>query len=168
MATTEKTEHVPVVHERPRSRWLQRFMGRNLDPFEEMDEMFERLMGRGRMPLATWLPQGWGATVPRVDVIDREQEIVVRAEVPGLRAQDLDVSLSGNLLTLRGVTHHEEKQEQGEYYYCETSQGEFARTLRLPAEVDAVKAKATYKDGIVELVLPKSEGAQRQKIEVTG
>ena len=143
---------------------------RAMNPFEEMDRLFSRMMGR---PFeAGWLePLGneWLSLqreLPRVDVIDRDQEVVIRAEIPGVAREDLEVTLSDNSVTFRGSTRHEEEKEEGEYHYRETSRGEFCRTLPLPADVDRDQAKARHKDGVVELVLPKTKTSQRRKVEV--
>lgn len=104
--------------------------------------------------------------VPRVDVVDREHEILIRAEVPGVDKKDLEISATGDTVTLRGTTSHEQKEEREDFYRSEISRGSFSRTVALPAEVDDSKAKATFKDGILELTLPKSERAKRRRIKV--
>jgi HSP20 family protein len=101
-----------------------------------------------------------------VDVIDRDTEVVVRAELPGITKDDLDVSLSDNTLTIRASTQHEKKEEKGHYYRREMSRGEFQRSLRLPANVEGDKTKASFKDGILELVVPKAASSKRQTIKV--
>lgn len=148
---------------------------RLVTPFEEMDQMLDRLF-EGFGP--RWLRPSrfewpWGEVdtrmdyrMPRVDVIDREEEVVVRAEVPGVEKEHLDVSISERVLTIRGTSHREEKEEKGDYRRSEIVQGELLRTLTLPAEVDGTKAKATLKDGLLELTLPKLEAHKKQKIAV--
>lgn len=103
---------------------------------------------------------------PSVDVIDRDDEVVVRAEVPGFRKEDIEISVSGDLLTLSGATSREEKEERGTYYRAEITRGAFSRTLMLPAEVDDSKAKATMRDGLLELRLPKVERSRRRTITI--
>ncbi|HKK13588.1 MAG TPA: Hsp20/alpha crystallin family protein, partial [Gammaproteobacteria bacterium] len=100
------------------------------------------------------------------DVIDRDNDILVRAEIPGVAKEDLDLSLNDRTVTLRGTVRREQKKEEGDYYFAETSQGEFSRTVALPAEVDGSKAKASYRDGVVELTLPKAETAKRHRIPI--
>ena len=141
--------------------------------FDEMDRAFDTLMQRGwlrpfrdlwseRQPFTTDV----GVQVPRVDLIDREAEILVRAEVPGIDKEHLDVDLTGELLTIRGEHREEEKTEEGNFYRAEIARGTFVRTLRLPAEVDAEKIDATFKDGVLEIHLPKLATTKRQRIEV--
>jgi HSP20 family protein len=145
---------------------------RVLNPFEEMDKFFDSHFPSGWMRPFQWPRLSWGESVPfegkmpNVDVIDRENEVVVKAELPGVDKKDIDVSVSKNTVTIKGKVSHEEKEEKGNYYRCEISRGAYSRTLPLPAEVDEEKAKANIKDGILELTLPKVEKAKSKKINV--
>ena len=146
---------------------------RALSPFEEMDRWFEGFFPRSWMrPFRTEWPS-WGemgvpfeAGTPKVDVIDRDDELVVRAEVPGVEKDDLDVSVSDNAVTIKGETKREEKEEKGDYHRCEISQRAFARTVALPDYVDSDGAKAKFEDGVLELILPKVEKAKRRTIKI--
>lgn len=135
--------------------------------FGDFDRMFDDFMSR------RWLrPFGNGfaelaAAAPSVDVIDRDNEVVVRAAVPGYKKEEIEISVSNSTLTLKGETKSEQKEEKGDYYRCEISQGSFSRTIALPAEVDESKAKASIKDGMLELVLPKLEQAKRHTISIS-
>jgi len=146
---------------------------RALSPFEEMDRMFEGFFPRGRLRPFRWEWPSWGelpaafeGKMPKVDVIDRDEEILVRAEVPGVEKKDLDVSMTDNTVTIKGSTRHEEKEEMGDYYRCEISRGTFSRTVALPGGVDGSKAKASFKDGVLELTLPKLEKSKRHSIKL--
>ncbi|TAK87490.1 MAG: Hsp20/alpha crystallin family protein [Betaproteobacteria bacterium] len=138
-------------------------------PFGDVERLFDEFFG------PRWLrPFGWQrplaevtAYVPSVDVIDREDEVVVRAEMPGYKKEDIEISVSGSTLTLKGETKAEEKEEKGDYYRCEISHGAFSRTVALPAEVDEAKTKASMKDGVLELTLPKVEKAKRRTITIS-
>ena len=140
--------------------------------FEEMDRLFDNFMRRGWMrpwrfewpsfPELTTLE----SKMPKVDVVERDNEIVVRAEVPGVDKKDLDVSVSDNAVTIKGSTRHEEKEEKGDYYRHEISAGAFSRMVALPANVDGSRAKANFKDGMLELTLPKVEKAKRHSIKL--
>lgn len=143
-----------------------------ITPWEEMDRLFEGFMPRGWMrpfrwewPSAGEIPFA-GGKFPRVDIIDRDDEIMVRAEVPGVDKKDLDVSVTDNTVCIKGSTRHEEKEEKGEYFRSELVSGSFSRTLALPGAVDSAKAKATFKGGVLELVLPKIEESKRHSIKV--
>ena len=146
---------------------------RALTPFEEMDRFFDNIFTRGWMrPFSLERPR-WGEMMsafeermPKVDVIDREEEVVVRAEVPGVNKDDLDVSVSDNTVTIRGETRHEEKEEKGDYYRSEMSRGSFARTVLLPSNVNADEAKAKFSDGVLELTLPKVEKAKKRTVKI--
>lgn len=142
-----------------------------LSTFDEMDRLFDSFMRHGWM--RPWrfewpsLPElALESKMPKVDVVDRENEIVVRAEVPGVEKKDLDVSVSDNAVTIKGSTRHEEKEEKGDYYRHEISSGAFSRTVALPAEVDGSRAKANFQDGMLELTLPKIEKAKRHSIKL--
>lgn len=144
---------------------------RALSPFEEMDRLFEGFFPRGwlrpyRWEMPSWPHMPFEGRMPKVDVVERDAEVVIRAELPGVNKDDIDVSMTDNTVTIKGSTSHEEKEEKGEYYRCEISRGSFSRTLALPAEVDGAKAKASFKDGILELVAPKIEKAKRHSVKV--
>lgn len=162
MTLAEKIRHLPVRRERKKGYMTP-------EPWEDMDRMMARLFGH------SWLrPMEWplraaleGAEAPRVDVIDREDEIVVRAEMPGVAKGDVDISLGEGTITLRGTIKEYDEKEGDNYFYRERAQEEFVRTLNLPAAVDGTKAKATYEDGLIHIVLPKLQTAKRQKITIT-
>lgn len=152
---------------------MQKAPGRALSPFEEMDRMFDQFFRRGWMrpwqrewPSWRELAAPFEGKWPRVDVIDRDNEVVVRAEVPGVEKKDLDVSVTENAMTIKGSTRREEKEEKGDYYRCETTQGSFSRTVALPSNVDGTRAKAAFKDGMVEVTLPKLEKAKRLNVKL--
>ncbi len=146
---------------------------RALSPFEEMDRLMESLFPRQwlrpfRWEMPTWSELGAPLEIrsPRVDIIDRDNEIVVKAEIPGVNKEDLDVSMTESTVTIKGSSSHEEKEEKGNYYRSEISRGTFTRTVALPADVDADKAKAVFNDGILELTIPKVEKSKRKSITV--
>ena len=145
-----------------------------LGPIDEIERFFEnwipadwlRPLARERRSLLNVFPTQFELKVPNIDIVDRDAEIVVRAEVPGVDKKNLDISVSGRSLTIKGSSESKSEEEKGDYYRCEISQGSFARTVRLPEEVDGERAKATFKDGLLELRLPKTEKSRRQSIKV--
>lgn len=149
---------------------------RAMSPFEEMDRMFDAFFGGRRhgwlSPFASrWpgfgeLPAPFEGRTPKVDVIDRDHEVVVKAELPGVKKEDLDVTLGDNSVTIRATTRQETKEEKENYYRSEISSGSFMRTVGLPAAVDAEKAKAKFADGVLEMTLPKVEGAKRRNVKI--
>ena len=134
--------------------------------FEEMEQMFEHM-----------LPQRWlkrfGSerdfrfdNLPKVDVIDRDDTIVVRAALPGVEKDDLEVSTTPQTVTIRGSTRKETKEEKDEYYRCEISTSDYLRTVPLPATTDDSKVKAKFKNGMLELKMPKAESAKRHSVKI--
>jgi HSP20 family protein len=159
----------------PRTGEVQRVTpapGRALSPFEEMDRMFESFFPRRMRPFR-WETPLWSelaapleAGMPRIDVIDRDDEVVVRAEIPGVDKKDLDISVDERHVTIKGSTAREEKEEKGDYYRSEIMRGAFARTITLPSEVNGEKARAKFSNGLLELSLPKVERSKRHSIKV--
>ena len=144
-----------------------------LSPFEEMERILENFSTRGWLrpfhwdePMTGELALPLERKIPSVDVLERDDEITVKAELPGIEKKDLDVSLTNNSVTIKGSSSHEEKQEEANYYRCEISKGSYMRTIALPAEIDEDKARAKFKDGVLELTLPKVEKSHRRSIKV--
>ena len=145
---------------------------RALSPFEEMDRWFENAFPRGWLqPFRREWPS-WGeltapeARMPKIDVLDRDDDLLVRAEIPGVDKGDLDVSVSDTAVTIKGESKREEKEEKGDYYRCEISRGAFSRTVTLPEYIDSENVTAKFKDGLLELTLPKIEKAKRRSIKI--
>lgn len=143
-----------------------------MSPFEEMHRMFDHYFSRDWMrPLHMDWPsfpkiKAFEGKSPSVDVIERDDEVLVKAELPGVDKKDIDISVTANTVTIKGKTSHEEKEEKGDFYRCEISRGSYARTLSLPADVDEDKAKAKFKNGILELTIPKVKKSRRHTVTV--
>jgi HSP20 family protein len=144
-----------------------------LRPFEEMDRMFDNMLARGWLRPFSWdLPTlddiraPLGAKMPRVDVINRSKEVVVRAEIPGVEKKDLDVTMTDSAVTVTGCTKTEKREEKEDYYRSEISKGSFSRTVALPDNVDAAKAKASFTDGVLEIRVPKLKESVHHNIKV--
>lgn len=142
-------------------------------PFEEMERMFGGMFPRARIRPQEWEWPSWAEMTalaegakPKLDIIERDNEVVVRAELAGVNKEDIEVSVTDNTVTIRGCTKEEHKEEKGDYFRSEIKRGEFARTASLPCEVDGDAAKAGFKDGMLELVIPKIERAKRRTIKV--
>ena len=141
---------------------------------EEMEQLWENLISHSWMrPRQSELP--WlGAlpmtlerrTMPRVDILDREQEPLLRAQIPGVSEQDLHVTMTDTTVTIEGSAHREEKAERGNFYRRECAGGSFARSIALPCDVDSSKASATFKDGMLELHLPKMTKSNRRTVAI--
>lgn len=107
--------------------------------------------------------EGWE---PAVDVYDDKDKITVRAEVPGMKKEDIQISVERNTVTISGERKEEEKREEGNTFRSERFYGRFQRSITLPQPVDSSKIQATYRDGVLTVVCPKSEEAKPKQIQV--
>lgn len=143
---------------------------RRIGPFDEIDRLFDAFTQRGWLsPFQGMLPEyarPFLGRTPRVDVIDRDQEVILRAELPGVNKQDIDISMTDGDVTISASTSFEKKEEEGDYYRSEMSHGRFSRKVHLPAAVDEEKTRAKFENGILELAMPKREAAKRRSIKV--
>ena len=135
----------------------------------DMDRMLEDFFGRRTRP---WWPERWFRTdemelrPPTVDVFEEKDDIVVKAELPGIEKDNIDVNLTDRTLTIKGEKKKEEDIKEENYYRAERSYGSFLRTLELPNEVRAEKVKATFNNGILEVRMPKTEEAKAKEVKV--
>jgi HSP20 family protein len=113
------------------------------------------------------LPVVLGAAAPAADIVEQDDKFILIVELPGMAAKDIDVGLAGDLLTVRGEKS-ETREEKESYHPCERHHGLFQRTFRIPPSVDANRIETRYEDGVLKLVLPKTDEAQKKqrKIEV--
>jgi HSP20 family protein len=105
---------------------------------------------------------------PAIDVADRDDAVVVRAEVPGCKAEDIDISIHSRTLTISGEKEETKEQKEKGYYHTESFYGSFRRDVELPTEVDQSKVEASFKNGILNITLPKTEKTKPVKIQVKG
>jgi HSP20 family protein len=110
---------------------------------------------------------GGFAVSPDMDVIENDDNIVVKAELPGFKSENVDVRIEGDMLAIRGEYHEESEKKEGQYHLKERRQSSFSRSIPLPVGVDADKAKAEFENGVLTLTLPKSEDAKPRRITVT-
>ena len=135
----------------------------------DMDRLVEDFFGRRARP---WWPERWlrgdepGVRAPMVDVFEEKDDIVVKAELPGLEKDNIEVNLADHTLTIKGEKKKEEEVKRENYYRAERSYGSFLRTLELPREVHADKVKASFKNGILEIRMPKTEEAKAKETKV--
>jgi HSP20 family protein len=139
----------------------------------EMEQIFDDSFGRpwGRffgMGWPRWLQfwEDFGYRGPAIDMYDEKDNIVVKAEVPGLKKEDLEVTIKDNLLTIKGQKQRDEELKDKGYYYSERSYGSFERCIEIPREVQTDKARSSFKDGILEVRIPKTEEAKRKEVEL--
>lgn len=129
---------------------------------EAMDRLFEESFVR---PWGGRLAPTMRATLA-VDMYETEEDVVVKAALPGIDPDDVDVSVTGNTLTIKGQTRAEEEVKEENYICRERTFGAYSRSLRLPLTVEADKAEAEYENGVLTLRLPKVEEAKPKAIEV--
>jgi len=127
----------------------------------EMDHVFERFFGE--FPSLELPGMAW---TPRLDVTETKDSLVVKAELPGLEAKDLDISVSGKTLTIKGERKQEKEEKDEHHHLIERSYGAFSRMVELPAPVAADKIKAAFKSGVLTITLPKTEEGKRKAIPI--
>jgi HSP20 family protein len=107
-----------------------------------------------------------GEWAPSVDIAETDNEVVVTAELPGVKQDDVDITITDDVLTLKGEKKEEKEVKEKNYHRIERSYGSFQRSVSLPAGVQADKAKATYKDGVLHITVPKTEEAKPKQIKI--
>jgi len=138
-------------------------------PFEEMEKRFEEFFRRPfSMFGPSWFPRvkfpEAGMVSPDIDIFEDGNDVVVKAEIPGMKKEDIEVNLTDDMVTVSGEKKKEEKVEKKDYYRVERSYGSFTRSFKLPKEVQSDKAKATFKDGVLEVRVPKTvEAISKEK-----
>src|SRR5215475_14304649 len=125
----------------------------------QVNRMFSELFGRTQESnLTTWAPS--------VDIFENEHELVVKADLPDVKPEDLDIRVENNILTIRGERKFEKKVDEKNYLRMERSYGSFARSFSLSNTVNSEAIKADYKDGVLTLTIPKREEAKPKQIKV--
>jgi HSP20 family protein len=125
-----------------------------------MDSLWDRFTGERP---TEWLRGEW---VPSLDVSETKDKVVVKAEAPGIDPKEIAISLKSGILTLKGEKKQEREEKDESYHLIERSYGSFSRSVRLPAEVQEDQVKASYKDGILTITLPKTERAKERSIKI--
>jgi len=139
--------------------------------FDEMENYFDKFF---RHPFSMMSHPMWPGPAffkmddisPSVDIFEEGDNVVVKAEIPGISKDDLNVSISENTLTLSGEKKQEEKVDKKNYHRVERSYGSFCRSFRLPANVNSNKVEASFKDGVLEIKMPKTEESKQKKITI--
>jgi HSP20 family protein len=130
---------------------------------QEMEETFDRFFQGWPWSRGPAEGLGWA---PAIDVVDRKDEVVLRADLPGMTEKDVEVTMQDGNLTIRGERKEEKEEKEENYYCCERSYGAFSRALAVPAGVNVGKINATFKNGVLEVHLPKTKEVTGKKIEV--
>jgi HSP20 family protein len=141
------------------------------DPFRDLRSLQEEVnrLFTGGMP-RTFDEEGIarGAWSPSVDIYENKEQIVLEAELPGMKREDFDLSVENNVITLRGQRQFEKNDESDNYHRVERAYGSFTRSFTLPNTVTAEGANAEYKNGVLRVTLPKREETKARRIEVKG
>ncbi len=127
------------------------------DPFRELINFQQSVLADD---------DSFGAWVPSVDVFEKGDDLVIRAELPGVQREDIAIDIDDGTLTLQGERKRDQEMEDGRTYRVERSFGRFTRRFDLPKTVDASKISAQYKDGVLEIRLPKMDEAKPRKIQI--
>jgi HSP20 family protein len=137
-------------------------------PFEfdrirrEMDRLWDSFL-EGR---PTRRAGDGGEWLPSIDVSETKSDLVIKAELPGMDAKDIDISMNNGFLTIKGEKKHEREEKDENYHLVERSYGSFTRSVRLPREVQSDKITASFKNGVLRVTLPKSEEAKKKEIKI--
>jgi HSP20 family protein len=133
------------------------------DPFrditslrDEMNRLFSRTLGEGASAGSAW--------TPAVDIFDTAEAIVLKAELPGLTPDDIDIEVDDNVLTIKGERRFEDKVEEGRYYRLERAYGQFSRSVTLPQGVKADEISASFDQGVLQVRVPKADEVKPRKI----
>lgn len=126
----------------------------------EMNRLFDEVMGSG-LPMGA--PGGGTVMDARMDVAETDREIRICAEMPGVAEEDIDVSLSDDVLTIRGEKRFDKKDEKENYHFIERAYGTFQRSLRLPYRVNPEQVRATFENGVLTVTLPKTGERERTR-----
>lgn len=130
----------------------------------EFDDMFRSFFKRDfGMPGD---PLGKGLWLPTTDILEDKKKITLKVEIPGVEARNIDVSLDGRRLTIKGEKKHEKKEKDENFHRTERFYGQFQRIIELPAEIDPSKIDASYKRGVLKIELKKTKESQPKKINV--
>jgi len=125
---------------------------------ESLFDEFSRTPSRREVGEFDWYPY--------VDVSENEKEMKIEADLPGMKQEDIDINIDGNVLTIKGERKKEEETKEGNYYRSERHYGSFRRSFTLPSNLDVDKSKATFKHGVLTLTIPKLEEAKGKRIEI--
>ena len=130
---------------------------------KEVDDLFSRFFGS-----EGWLPSGYFSRgfTPAVDMSETDTEILVKAELPGVDPKEIEVNIAGTTLTIKGEKKEEREEKTENMHRVERSYGSFFRSINLPCEINEDKIEATFKDGVLNLKLPKTEPDKKRTIKI--
>lgn len=171
-AKSAKAAHPEIVPiEKEEKNTGTPYRDRFLAPFEDMERWVDDALTRRFLSLPRFnlsdLRMPWSGEIsPQVDIYEEGDEVVVKAELPGMKKADIEVSISDDIITISGEKKAEEKVEKKNYFRVERSYGSFTRKMRLPAAIVSDKAKATFAEGVLEVRIPKTVEAKTKQKKV--
>ena len=146
-------------------RWQPRSALRRWSPYHEfedvqseMNRLFDWAFGRHGDQVSAWMPT--------LDVYEKDDKFHIHADLPGLKREEIDITVDGSTLTISGEKRKDNETKEDGYYCAERFYGKFRRSVDLPSSVDTSKVEAKYKDGVLEITVPKSEAARPKQIKV--
>lgn len=131
--------------------------------FSSSGDLFDRFFDDWDLPALFSEKNEW---TPAFDISENDTEFVVSAELPGIDVKDVEISVSDGILSVKGEKKHESEEKNEGYHRIERRYGAFNRSFRIPGKVESDKVDASYKDGILKVLLPKAEGTETKKIEI--
>jgi HSP20 family protein len=174
MTKNDKTKTVAVKKDPQEQQATAAVPSRMASPMRAVERELDRLFED--FPLFRWprlreldrarFPRELRLQAPALDMYEENDDVVIKAEVPGLSKDDIEITLSDSTLTIKGEKKKEEEVKEKDYYRCEREYGSFLRTVELPNEVKAEGARAAFKNGVLEVHLPKSETAKKKEVHV--
>jgi HSP20 family protein len=136
-------------------------------PWHDLDEMerrFEDWIDRPFFNRGVFREREWA---PFMEMLDKEDRYVVKAELPGMKGEDVDISVSDNILTIKGEKKSSKEVKEEDYHFSERSYGSFCRSITLPSSINIEKIDARFEDGVLEVTLPKSPEVKPKKIAIS-
>jgi len=150
-------------------RWQPRWALRPWRPFRELEDaerLLDHILGRPFLPIA-WRQLAGDGWTPAIELLEKEDKFIVKADLPGMKREDIDVSVADDTLTIKGERKAEHEVKEEEYYCSERCYGSFFRSIPLPTAVDREHIEATYDNGVLEVTLPKAAEVKPKKVEIS-
>jgi HSP20 family protein len=132
----------------------------------EMNSLFDNFF-RGFNVVPQGFAAGMGSFTPSVDVKENEKEVIIKAELPGVEEKDIDVTVTNDSVTIKGEKKEEKEDKDKNFYYMERSYGSFCRVIPLETEIETDKAQASFKNGILDIKIPKNQKAKEKGTKVS-
>jgi HSP20 family protein len=136
---------------------------RPMSALDELEHQMDDIFGLRALRRFPMMEREW---VPAMEMIDKGDQYIIKAELPGMKEEDVDVSLSNDILTVKGEKKSEKEVKEEDYYFSERGYGSFSRSLSLPSDVDAKKVEADFEDGVLKITLPKMAEVKSEKIQI--